>query len=106
MRAGDLRTRVTIQKKGGGVDDWGQPIPGSWTDVATVWSDFRHLSGSESIRADAETSIVKASIRIRWRSDLNAGMRVLVGEKVYSIGAVLPDLVGRQHVDLVAQLVE
>ena len=81
-------------------------LPEAWADHATLWANVRHLSGSESIRSDAEASIVRASIRVRFRTDLNAGMRVLVGAKGYDVTAVLPDLVGRQHVDLVAQWVE
>lgn len=70
-----------------------------------LWANVRHLSGSETIRSDAETSTVKASIRLRYRDDLDAGMRALVGGKAYGIEAVLPDLVSREHVDLVAELV-
>ena len=103
MRAGTLNTRVTIERKTGGTNDWGEPLPESWTPVATVWSNVRHLSGSEAIKADAATSTVRASIRIRWRTGLDAGMRAMVGGTAYNITAVLPDLVRREHVDLVCE---
>ncbi len=106
MRAGDLNTRIVIQNKGTGTDAWGQPLPGSWADYATVWANVRHLRGAEAIRSDKPTTAVQASIRIRWRSDVDASMRVLVGDKAYNITAVLPDQVGREYVDLVAELVE
>lgn len=103
MRAGSLTTRLTIQAPGTAVDELGQPIPG-WTDVATVWGDIRHMGGVESIKAGAVTSAVNASIRIRWRTGLDAGMRVLVGATVYEIKAVLPDMQRREYVDLVAEM--
>ena len=105
MQAGNLNTRVTIQQRTSGVDDWGSPLPEAWQDVASVWADFRHKSGSETIRADAETSTVRASVRIRWRTNVDAGMRLKVGEVYYSITAVLPDLAGRVFVDLVCERV-
>lgn len=101
LSAGQLNTRISIEKRGEVRDAWGQPIPGAWLPVASVWANVRHLSGSEAIKADAVTSTVRASIRIRYREDLDAGMRVLIGAAVYEIAAVLPDLVRREHVDLV-----
>lgn len=104
MRAGQLTTQITIQVPGTAVDELGQPIEG-WTAVATVWGDIRHMGGVESIKAGAVTSVVNASIRIRYRTDINAGMRVLAGAVVYEIRAVLPEMGRREYVDLVAELV-
>lgn len=104
MQAGRLNRRCVIQQPGTVQDELGQPIPG-WTDVATVWASIRHLSGVEAIKADAAVSTVRASIRIRWRTGLNAGMRVVHDAQVYSIEAVLPDAGGREYVDLVAEVV-
>lgn len=103
VRAGQLRHYITIQKPGSGVDSWGQPLD-AWVDHASVWAYIRHLSGSESIKADVPTSIVKASIRIRWRTDVDAGMRVAHGATVYEIEAILPGAT-REYVDLVAKVV-
>lgn len=103
MQAGRLNRRCTLQAPGTATDELGQPIPG-WTDVALVWASIRHLSGVEAIKADAVTSTVKASIRIRYRTGLNAGMRVVHGAQVYSIEAVMPDVGGRKYVDLICQV--
>lgn len=105
LRAGELRDRITIQRKTGGKDAWGTPLPEGWEEVAKLWSNVRHLSGSESIKADADTSAVKASIRIRRRAGIDAGMRVLHAGQVYDIEAVLPGA-RRQHVDLACLRVE
>ena len=105
MQAGRLNTRCVIQRRTGGTNDWGEPLPEGWETHATVWANIRHLSGSEAIKADAEVSTVRASIRIRFRSDITAGMRVLIGLVPYEILAVQPDVAGRVYVDLVCQVV-
>lgn len=104
MQAGQLDTPITIQRKTGGTDAWGAPLPEAWEDYATVWANVRHLSGTESIKAGADVSVVRASIRIRWRTDITAGMRVLHGAAVYDVEAVLPGA-RREYVDLQAKRV-
>lgn len=105
MRAGALTRLVTIQRPGTGVDELNQPIPDDWVCVCSTWANIKNLSGSESIRADATTSVVKTSIRIRYRKGLDASMRVVHGCVVYAIKAVLPDEVRREYVDLVCEVV-
>ena len=100
-RAGSLSSRITIERRGDAQDEWGQPVPGGWLPVAGVWANVRNLSGSEALKADAVVSTVRASIRIRWRTDIHAGMRVLVCATVYDIAAVLPEMGKREYVDLV-----
>lgn len=106
LRAGSLKDRITIQRHTQEQDEWGSLIPGSeaWTELAKVWADVQHRSGLGTIKADAEVSIVRASIRIRRRIDVDAGMRVLFGAVTYDIEAVLPGG-NRQHVDLVCKRV-
>ena len=102
MRAGDLNTRITIQRRTTIRDSLGQPIE-MWPAVAELWANVRHESGLSRIAADADKSIVKASIRIRRRSGIDAGMRVLVAGMVYEIDAVQPDLIANEHLDLVCR---
>lgn len=105
MQAGQLRDRVVIQQKTSGTDAWGAPLPEAWADYASLWANVRHLSGTESIKAGADVSVVQASIRIRWRQDITAGMRVLHGAAVYDVEAVLPGA-RREYVDLQAKRVQ
>lgn len=100
-----LNRRITIQRPGSVQDDRGQPIPG-WVEVAKPWASIKHPSGLSAIKADAPTSVVRASIRIRYRTDVLPGMRALHGATVYDIKAVLPDEVKREHVDLVCEVVK
>lgn len=99
MRAGELRHRIELQAHTQERDEWNTPLPAAWNTFATIWADVRHLSGTESIKAMAETSTVRASCRVRYRTDVTAGHRVVFEDKIYDIEAVLPDA-KRQFVDL------
>ena len=104
MQAGRLNRRCVLQSPSTATDELGQPIPG-WTDVATVWGDIRMKSGLESIKAGASVSTVQASIRVRYRAGITAGMRVVHNLQAFNITAVLPDVGGREYVDLVCEIV-
>ena len=102
--AGARNRRVTIQRwdPAAGQDEFFQPVPG-WVPVCRPWASIKHPTGLETVRGGAETSVVKASIRINYRSDITAAMQVLHGDKVYRVVAVLPDETGREYVDLVCE---
>jgi SPP1 family predicted phage head-tail adaptor len=101
---GRLNRRITLQQRTATQDALGQPLD-TWSDVATLWADIRHPSGIETVKSAADVSIVKASIRIRYRNDLDADMRVVHGADVYTIQAVLPDDARREYVDLICEQV-
>ncbi|CAN7186700.1 phage head closure protein [Acidovorax sp. LjRoot117] len=104
MQAGRLNRRCVIQQPVTAEDELGQPIPG-WVDVATVWGDIRMRSGLESIKAGAPVSVVAASIRIRYRAGVTAGMRMVHNLQAYEIKAVMPDVSGREFLDLACEVV-
>lgn len=103
MKIGSLRNRVTIKQLTAGQDEIGQPTQ-VWTTLATVWADIRYLQGLETIKGGAETSVKKASIRLRRRTDLTAAMRVEYGATVFEIKAVLPDEQNKDRVDLACEV--
>lgn len=98
-----LRNRVTIQQLTAGQDEIGQPTQ-AWTTLATVWADIRYLQGLETIKGGAETSVKKASIRIRRRTDLTAAMRVVYSSTVFQVKAVLPDEQNKDRTDLACEV--
>ncbi|WP_284213875.1 phage head closure protein [Comamonas jiangduensis] len=105
IAAGDFSHQIHIQRRTGGHDEWNSPNPQGWENITAkpIWANVRHQSGSESIRAGADVSIVRASVRIRWRTGVDAGMRVLHGGQVFDVEAVLPSA-DRTHIDLVCRL--
>lgn len=100
-----LNHQVTIQSPSSTADALGQPVAG-WTDVCTVWADILHPGGLQHVRADADISRVRASIRLHQRSDITPAMRVVHDGTVYAIKAVLPDLRGRIFMDLACEAVQ
>lgn len=106
MDAGTLTSRITLRKRVDGQDELGQPLQG-WQDVATVWADIRHLSGVESIKAGAQSSTVRASIRIRYRQGVTAAMRAVdtADGTTYDIKAAMPDKARRVFVDLACEVI-
>lgn len=102
MTAGQLRHRVTIQTQVTTQDAIGQPST-SWTDTAAVWADIRYLSGLSAIKAGADASVSKVSIRLRYRA-CDAGQRIVCGDEVFNIEAVLPDS-KKQWIDCVCEVV-
>lgn len=103
--AGKRRRLITIQQRSGAKDAWGTPLPNAWENVCKPWANLLKGNGAEAIKADAIRSTVRASFRITWRTGITPGMRVLHGTEIYDIKVVLPDEVGRQHVDLACELV-
>lgn len=105
MRAGRLRNLIKIQQKVTTGGSLGHSST-SWQDVTAqpIPASINYRSGSEAIRAGQEASLASVSIRIRWRDGISAGMRVEHKGAHFDIQAVLPDAVGRKHVDLVCKV--
>jgi SPP1 family predicted phage head-tail adaptor len=99
---GALNRMVQIQQRTSVPDDIGQPQD-VWVSVAAVWASIRQPRGLEAVRADKPASEVQTSIRVRYRTNVDAGMRVLHGASVYHVEAVLQDDAGRQWTDLVCK---
>lgn len=94
-----LNHRVLIERPQAGEDSVGQPSAG-WVplDPPMRWADVKVLSGLATVRAGAESSIVKASIRFNYGVQLDASMRITYDGNVYAIQAVLP-AANRNYVD-------
>lgn len=98
---GKLNQRINIERRAAGQNAIGQPVA-NWELVSAVWADIRFQSGISAIKGDSDTSLVKVSIRIRFRAGLDAGMRVVQTSAIYDIKAVLPSH-DRQFIDLVCE---
>lgn len=103
MDPGKYNHFCSLQAPGTVPDAAGQPIPG-WTEVTTFWANIRGGGGLETIKAGAVTSVRQVSIRTRFRTDITGAMRVVSQGVVYKVLAVLPDLVGREYVDLACEV--
>jgi SPP1 family predicted phage head-tail adaptor len=102
--ANSLRHRVTVMAPPVGEDSVGQPLT-TWAEFGKRWADVRVMGGLEMIKAGADTSTVKASVRMRYCTDIDASMRIIYAGVTYNIKAVLPDG-GRRHVDFVCESIK
>lgn len=104
MDAGKRNTKVTIEARTPGHDAAKQPL-NTWFTVREPWASILVKNGAQTIKSDAPASVVQASFRIPWCTDVTAAMRVKVGSAIFQIQAVLPDMQRRRHIDLVCQMV-
>lgn len=99
MRAGRLRHRGTIEHlvEGSPQKSASGESLAEWTTLATVWMSIDPLRGRELFAAQEHHSETTVRIRIRYRDDVTAQMRVLHEGVYYSILAVIdPDLRHRE----------
>ena len=104
MDPGQLNRFVTIKTRAAGRNAIGE-IQTTWVTLRQAWANIRHQRGMEALRSDRPVSEVGTSIRLRYCTDLDAGMRVEFGSTVYEIEAVLPDEQQRTWTDLVCKAV-
>ena len=88
MRIGDLRHRVTIEKKIVTIDAYGDEVV-SWAEVATVWAAVEPLSGREFLEGRRLENEINHRIRIRYREGLTPSMRVVWGPRAFDIESVI-----------------
>lgn len=103
IAAGKLRHRVRIEQYVDVLDSSGEPTRGEhgefikeWQEVATVWAAIEPLSAREFIQSAAMQSQITARIIIRYRSGLNAAMRLVhlvndVPSKIFNPAGFLAD---------------
>lgn len=108
MKAGILRHRIDIEEFIGTLDDEGAWVE-DWFSIldseeSLLPAEIVALSGREFIAAQAVQSTVTTRITIRWRTGIKPAQRVVHGDDVYDIKAVLPDATLRTHLTLMCEL--
>ena len=100
MQAGRLNHRVTFQQPTNSVDDYGQPVPGSFDDVATVWAAIRPTGSSERLAASQMQSGQTHVITVRHAASIAAATgawRIVYGSRTFGVVGLPrnPDEAGR-----------
>lgn len=100
MQAGQLTHRVTFQQPGTAVDDYGQPVPGGFADVATVFAAIRPTGSSERLAASQMQSGQTHVITVRHAASIAAATgawRIVYGSRTFGIVGLPrnPDEAGR-----------
>lgn len=90
MRAGELDTYVTFQEEVETEGEYGTET--TWQDYASCWGGIENLSGSAYFAAQQANSEVTGTLKIRYRTDLDPAMRVVIDGQPYDIEAMFdPD---------------
>lgn len=77
---------------------------GTWAEVATVWAEVQDMPPSRERMADGLNIANRpARIRMRYRSDVTAAMRIVWGSRIMQIVAGPAELGFREAIELVAE---
>ena len=101
LRTGDLDRRVRIERKGAGTG-FTSAGKDNWELVAETWAQVQDVLPSRAERFAEGLTIANrpARVRMRFRSDVNAGMRIVMGHnEVDGTGEL------QWHADRVMQIV-
>lgn len=102
LDAGKLRHRVAIERRVNQQDASTGAVTPVWVAVATsVPAEIVPLSVREYLSAAALQSQIVARVVIRYRSGIDATMRIKHGSTIYNIEGVLADTdSGREYLTL------
>lgn len=92
IQISDLRTRITFQqptinKNTSGVQ---KATYANIATIPTVWAQWINDHGEEAIQSDVEKSVQRATVRVRYRSDIVATWQVLKDGVAWKILSVDP----------------
>lgn len=108
LSAGSLNRRIRLERRSGAVDPIGQQVD-AWVTHIEIWANVRGATGMASLRQSSPiegvaTSINSYSFRVRFREDLDPGMRVVYGGRVFDIKQIRLDFEGREWTDIVCEV--
>lgn len=93
---GKLRHRVTIQRDAGAISDTTHEWVESWATLASVYASIEGTGGGESDKPSGRDAVRGMELRIRYRSDVTADMRVIFGTRTLHVTSV-EDREGRRR---------
>ncbi len=87
MEIGDLRHRITIQKRSTTINENGFEVE-TWQDYKTVWAAVSNLHGREYFAAAAVQAENTVKFTVRYLPSLDTTMRINFRGKTYDITAI------------------
>ena len=104
ITASRLKRRITFQRKNPSTDFDGAGSE-SWTDVATVAAEVEDVLPSRGEKSNGVVNVERrpARIRVRFRKDITADMRIIFGTRVMQITAGPAELGWRNGLELMAE---
>jgi SPP1 family predicted phage head-tail adaptor len=90
IKIADLRTRVTFQQPTTTKDPGGAQVHG-FANVATnptVWARWINSHGQEAVQSEALKSVQRATVTVRYRSDILPTWQLLKDDEAWKIISV------------------
>lgn len=92
---GELRTKVTLESSTI-VKDAGGAQTATWAIVGYAWAKWTNAHGPESVIDGALQGLKRATVTIRYRSDITAAWAITKGTERYQI-LTPPDDIQERH---------
>lgn len=108
MKLGTLNTRARIERKVVTTDhDYGTEVV-TWAPLAVVWCNVQDElpSRSEAVKNGLAVSTQRTRVRMRYRSDLDSGMRIVLNRpspQIYQIVAGPAVLGNKEGIEIFAE---
>ncbi|MBW9332456.1 head-tail adaptor protein [Herbaspirillum sp. RU 5E] len=88
MRAGQLNRLISLQRKAEAKNDVGD-LARSWTEFAKPWARKVDLAGRELEAAMSISQEISVKFLVRYRTDVEQGMRIVLASESYHVMAAL-----------------
>ena len=107
LKAGDLDRRIVLMTRTQGKNDSGRPII-IWAEGDTIWAQVQDMlpSRGERIADGINVASRPARVRVRYRDDITADMRIRYGERVLEIVGEVAELGRREGLEFMAEEVK
>lgn len=105
MNAGKLNRRVTIQQRTETRDPTYNTVVVTWATLATVWAQVQDMlpSRGEQIADGIDIARRPARVRMRYRTDVDTTMRLVVGGRTLRIVSGPAEMGNREIIELMAE---
>ena len=100
-----LNDRITIRKPAAAAGTLHHQTAG-WTDLGMFWANVRHMGGLETMRANSDVSVLRASVRMWYRPEIDATMQLVHNGVTYGISSPPLRNVDRRFMDIVCEAVK
>ena len=87
MRSGNLKHKITIQSYTETQNDFGEVIKG-WSDFKTLYASITPLTAKEFFKSGVFNEVTH-KIEMRYTQGIKPKMRVLYGDREFSIESVI-----------------
>lgn len=106
MRSGRMDRYVTIEEKSENTNDYNDPRDVTWNQITTspkVMAEKLPMRGSEAPESGKETRRATVRWKIRFREDLDAGMRLVHDSKNYYFVEPPRELGRREGLEIITE---